>query len=118
MLSIPRTSASLMCSVIISLSVLDPEFYRCGSLRRRLRWFRCGALPRSFTRVAHTPHYRLIQPINTFFLIPIHHFEAKFRFTLRPFADSNRYLSAQIVLDERCFVPAFLFVPGINAQRR
>src|SRR5260370_39820096 len=69
-------------------------------------------------RFSDTANNRLDEMRDAFLFISIHHVEAKLWFVLRPFADANGQLSAQIILDKGGFVPASLGVPGVNAQGR
>src|SRR5260370_7819647 len=69
-------------------------------------------------RFSDTANNRLDQMIDAFLFISIHHVEAKLWFVLRPFADANGQLSAQIILDKGGFVPASLSVPGSNPPGR
>src|SRR5260370_8324351 len=83
------------------------------------RWFclPCRAeLPR-FTRFADTANHCLDQPIDTFVFVTVDHAEAKLRLVFGPFAEANGQLAAQIILDKGGLIPAFLYVPGVNAQR-
>src|SRR5438132_3968533 len=72
----------------------------------------------SFIRFADAANNRLDQMIDAFFFFSVHQAEANLRCVLRPFADANGQLSAQIILDEGGLVPALLYVPGVNAQGR
>src|SRR6266481_8676946 len=106
-----------MCEPCRSLSDLDtaPLYVSFG---RRFCWFRRLMLSGSFIRFADTANNRLDQMIDAFFFLSVQHAEAKLRCVLRPFADANGQLSAQTILDKGGFVPASLYVPGVNAQGR
>src|SRR6267154_2793876 len=94
-----------MCEQCRSLSDLDtaPLYVSFG---RRFCLFRRLVISGSFICFADAANNRLYQMIDAFFFLSVQHAEAKLRFVLRPFADANRQLSAQIILDKGGFVPA------------
>src|SRR5260370_21997447 len=108
--STARTSASLMCNVIVSLSALV--------LGGRLCWLRWAVFYGRFARLADSANHGLDQPVDALVFVIFHQMEPKLWSVFGSFASANRQLAAQIIFNESSFVPAPLAIPGINAQCR
>src|SRR5579859_1788303 len=80
--------------------------------------FRRNAFPRSLTRLANAPYDCLHQPVNAFFLRPIHHVKTVFGLVFGTLSRANRELSAEIILDKRSLVAFSFGIPGVNAKGR
>jgi hypothetical protein len=93
----------------------DSDLSARGGFRGFWR-FTAAWLCRSFAGFANAADNGLNQVVYPLLLTIVQGAKAKLRFAVWAFAEAHGQLAAQIVLDERGFVPGFLSIPGVGAE--